>query len=133
MWVSLASTRRVAAQVRIRTIVLIHRLRNLSNLFSYLYFPLCLPPRHNMTRPKQKPGLSFSQALDATRRVAEAIGIHSSKKMRDVVTKRFKEIFPGKTPYEWQLDVTEALVLGLDSIVIAGTGAGKTMPLLCLC
>ena len=31
-------------------------------------------------------------------------------------------------PYSWQLDVTEAIFLGLDPVVIAGTGAGKTMP-----
>ena len=31
---------------------------------------------------------------------------------------------------EWQLDVTEAIMLGLDSVVIAGTGAGKMVPLL---
>jgi superfamily II DNA helicase RecQ len=30
--------------------------------------------------------------------------------------------------YEWQIDVSEALLLGLDCSVIAGTGAGKTMP-----
>ncbi|KAI0670266.1 P-loop containing nucleoside triphosphate hydrolase protein [Trametes maxima] len=34
----------------------------------------------------------------------------------------------GKLPYEWQLDVAEALVLGLDTVLTAGTGAGKTMP-----
>ena len=34
----------------------------------------------------------------------------------------------GKKPYEWQLDLAEALYLGLDSVVIAGTGAGKTLP-----
>ncbi|KAK7008277.1 bloom syndrome [Favolaschia claudopus] len=34
----------------------------------------------------------------------------------------------GKKPYEWQIDVSEALILGLDSVVIAGTGAGKTIP-----
>ena len=28
----------------------------------------------------------------------------------------------GKDPYEWQLDVTEAILLGLDSVIIAGTG-----------
>ncbi|KAI0630350.1 P-loop containing nucleoside triphosphate hydrolase protein [Trametes polyzona] len=33
-----------------------------------------------------------------------------------------------KTPYDWQLDVAEALLLGVDCIVIAGTGSGKTMP-----
>ena len=30
--------------------------------------------------------------------------------------------------YEWQLDVCEALELGRDSIVIVGTGSGKTTP-----
>ncbi|TRM56542.1 P-loop containing nucleoside triphosphate hydrolase protein [Schizophyllum amplum] len=34
----------------------------------------------------------------------------------------------GYEPREWQLDITEALLLGLDSVLIAGTGAGKTMP-----
>lgn len=34
----------------------------------------------------------------------------------------------GLEPYNWQLDVTEAMLLGLDSVVIAGTGSGKTIP-----
>ena len=34
----------------------------------------------------------------------------------------------GKAPHEWQVDVTEALLVGLDCTVIAGTGSGKTMP-----
>ena len=34
----------------------------------------------------------------------------------------------GYAPHEWQLDVVEALYLGIDTIVIAGTGAGKTLP-----
>jgi ATP-dependent helicase YprA (DUF1998 family) len=33
-----------------------------------------------------------------------------------------------RVPYDWQLDVAEALLLGLDCSVIAGTGAGKTLP-----
>ncbi|KAF8798685.1 hypothetical protein BYT27DRAFT_7122750 [Phlegmacium glaucopus] len=33
-----------------------------------------------------------------------------------------------QTPYGWQLDVAEAILLGLDSVVIAGTGRGKTIP-----
>jgi len=39
----------------------------------------------------------------------------------------FREWF-GKDPYDWQLDMTGAILLGLDSVVIAGTGAGKIMP-----
>ncbi|KAJ7765434.1 hypothetical protein DFH07DRAFT_680736, partial [Mycena maculata] len=34
----------------------------------------------------------------------------------------------GKDTYEWQINVVEALILGLDAVVIAGTGAGKTVP-----
>jgi CRISPR/Cas system-associated endonuclease/helicase Cas3 len=43
----------------------------------------------------------------------------------------FRERF-GKDPYDWQLDVTEVILLDLDSVVIAGTGAGKTMPFMML-
>jgi ATP-dependent helicase YprA (DUF1998 family) len=34
----------------------------------------------------------------------------------------------GRKPYPWQLDCAEALVLGIDYIVLAGTGFGKTLP-----
>ncbi|KAI0790865.1 P-loop containing nucleoside triphosphate hydrolase protein [Abortiporus biennis] len=34
----------------------------------------------------------------------------------------------GKQAREWQLDVAECLLLGIDSVMIAGTGAGKTVP-----
>ncbi|KAJ7189419.1 hypothetical protein GGX14DRAFT_383272 [Mycena pura] len=49
-------------------------------------------------------------------------------------TRLFEEQFK-KPPYESQIDISEAIILGLDAIgVIAGTGAGKTilfmMPLL---
>lgn len=29
--------------------------------------------------------------------------------------------------YDWQLDTAESILLGLDAVVVAGTGAGKTM------
>ena len=45
------------------------------------------------------------------------------EKLISIFSQRF-----GQVPYPWQLDVTEALLLGLDTVVIAGTGAGKTMP-----
>ena len=35
---------------------------------------------------------------------------------------------PTITPHDWQLDLAEALTLGLDVTVIAGTGSGKTLP-----
>ena len=35
---------------------------------------------------------------------------------------------PKIKPYNWQIDVAEALALGLDATVVAGTGSGKTLP-----
>ena len=35
---------------------------------------------------------------------------------------------PTITLYDWQIDVAEALTLGLDATVIASTGSGKTLP-----
>jgi ATP-dependent helicase YprA (DUF1998 family) len=52
---------------------------------------------------------------------------YDSSKTRQDITLLFRERF-GTDPYEWQLDVTEAILLRLDSVVIAGTGADKTMP-----
>ena len=52
---------------------------------------------------------------------------YDSRKTRSAVTQLF-EARSGKTPYDWQLDVTKAILLGLDSVVIAGTGSGKTIP-----
>jgi ATP-dependent helicase YprA (DUF1998 family) len=52
---------------------------------------------------------------------------YDSRQTRSAITQSFKAR-SGKTPYDWQLDVTEAILLGLDSTVIAGTGSGKTIP-----
>ncbi|KAF8168911.1 P-loop containing nucleoside triphosphate hydrolase protein [Pholiota molesta] len=52
---------------------------------------------------------------------------YDSHATRTRVHQLFRERF-GCPPHDWQVDVTEAMLLGLDSIVIAGTGAGKTMP-----
>ena len=45
-----------------------------------------------------------------------------------MIEKTFSDAFDGLAPFDWQTDVCEALMLGLDCVVIAGTGAGKTMP-----
>ncbi|KAJ6576799.1 hypothetical protein B0H10DRAFT_1658918, partial [Mycena sp. CBHHK59/15] len=52
---------------------------------------------------------------------------YDSDQTRRDLARLFEEMFK-KPPYEWQIDVSEALVLGLDAVVIAGTGAGKTIP-----
>jgi ATP-dependent helicase YprA (DUF1998 family) len=53
---------------------------------------------------------------------------YDSQDTRSTIIKNFKDIFNGLEPYEWQLDVSEAILLGLDTTVIAGTGSGKTIP-----
>jgi hypothetical protein len=58
---------------------------------------------------------------------AESTGYDTARTWCAIICK-FKEAFNGNTPYDWQLDMAEALILGLDSMVIAGTGSGKTMP-----
>ncbi|PCH44251.1 hypothetical protein WOLCODRAFT_76312 [Wolfiporia cocos MD-104 SS10] len=71
----------------------------------------------------------FNLLLEAAREAAYKTRQYSSAETRAKLTAEFKRIFgPDKAPYDWQLDVTEAILLGLDAIVIAGTGAGKTMP-----
>ncbi|KAF9071411.1 hypothetical protein BDP27DRAFT_1154110, partial [Rhodocollybia butyracea] len=53
---------------------------------------------------------------------------YNSEKTRAQLCKEFTRCTNGMVAYDWQVDVAEALLLGLDCTVIAGTGAGKTMP-----
>ena len=59
---------------------------------------------------------------------------YNYEETRATIVKNFTEVFDGKWPYSWQVEPCETLLLGLNSIVIAGTGAGKiflfAMPLL---
>ena len=67
--------------------------------------------------------------LDKARADAKRKNGYDWQQTRDDITSIFRERF-GTDPYSWQLDVTdsEAIFFGLDPVVIAGTGAGKTMP-----
>ena len=47
---------------------------------------------------------------------------------RALLTAAVKSVFDGNKPRKFQLDVAEALILGLDVTAIAGTGSGKTLP-----
>ena len=69
---------------------------------------------------------SYRNLEKAQEAAARKSGYNSSRtraELKSLFHNRF-----GHDPYEWQLDVTEAILLGLDSVVIAGTGASKTMP-----
>ncbi len=68
------------------------------------------------------------RVLTAARRHAEKICKYDSMDARQRMTDAFRERNDGKTPHPWQLDTAEAILLGIDGLVIAGTGAGKTVP-----
>lgn len=60
------------------------------------------------------------------------------KSMYDFAQRRVKTIqwvreqFNGREPHPWQLDVGEAIALGLDALVISLTGSGKSLPFVIL-
>jgi len=53
---------------------------------------------------------------------------YNSQATRRTLSDAVTALCPAITPYDWQLDLAEALTLGLDATVIAGTGSGKTLP-----
>ena len=53
---------------------------------------------------------------------------YDSETTRRVLSDSVTRLCSTITPYDWQLDLAEALILGLDATVIAGTGSGKTLP-----
>lgn len=67
---------------------------------------------------------SFS-VLEQARRSKEGYNPNAT---REALTNAVKAAFNQNVPRSFQLDVAEALILGLDSTVIAGTGSGKTLP-----
>ena len=65
--------------------------------------------------------------LQAARDKAAEDHDYDSVSTRNQLTVAFERRF-NVPPYPWQLDVTEAMLVGLDSLSIAGTGSGKTIP-----
>ncbi|KAJ6600054.1 P-loop containing nucleoside triphosphate hydrolase protein, partial [Mycena sp. CBHHK59/15] len=53
---------------------------------------------------------------------------YQSAPVRAKIRLEFTQRNGGMVAHDWQVDMGEALVLGLDCSLIAGTGAGKTMP-----
>ncbi|OSX63622.1 hypothetical protein POSPLADRAFT_1139909 [Postia placenta MAD-698-R-SB12] len=79
-------------------------------------------------------GLSTLSVSILKKACEEAAKTHqySSAETRRRIIDEFTRVFDGRQPYDWQIDVTEAILLCsrhcVDCMVIAGTGAGKTMP-----
>ena len=68
--------------------------------------------------------LSYKLLSDARARK----GGYDSQATRRTLSNSVTALCPAIMPYEWQIDLAEALTLGLDATVIAGTGSGKTLP-----
>jgi len=69
---------------------------------------------------------TYENLEEARQRAQEESGYNSEQARRDMAAIA-REKF-GYAPYEWQVDVAEAFVLGMDATVIAPTGAGKSIP-----
>ena len=66
--------------------------------------------------------------LQRARTDAAAKNGYNSTATRNAMANLFHTNSGGKMPYDWQLDIAEAFILGLDCVLIAGTGMGKTIP-----
>ncbi len=72
--------------------------------------------------------LSASDALQNAHDAALKENNYDSDGTHQAMSQKLQEIFDGRSPYDWQLDTAEAIILGLNCVVVARTGAGKTIP-----
>jgi len=68
------------------------------------------------------------QNLEAARKLASENHGYDSASMCKQLKDAFRIRTEGHEPFKWQLDAAEAFLLGLDCLIVAGTGAGKTLP-----
>ncbi|KAH7917208.1 P-loop containing nucleoside triphosphate hydrolase protein [Leucogyrophana mollusca] len=87
-----------------------------------------MAPVHSRVASHERDADRSSKLLRNARENATKLHKYNSLATRLKIYDEFRARNDNKEPYEWQMDVAEALVLGLDCTVIAGTGAGKTMP-----
>ena len=73
-----------------------------------------------------RPGLLNVSKMSACRRPAPEG--YDSTQIRREISRLLSASSLRNNPFDWQLDVIKALLLGLNSVVIAGTGSGKTIP-----
>lgn len=87
-----------------------------------------MPPVQSVVSSAERDHARGVKRLAVARMEAAQKHQYDSQKTRKKLSDLVQQHFHGCKPYEWQLDTAEALLLGLDSVVIAGTGAGKTLP-----
>lgn len=63
-----------------------------------------------------------------TRRLEQARDTGDDPDLRNRIREGYKSRCDGREPYDWQLNATEAVMRGIDTTVVAGTGAGKSEP-----
>ena len=78
----------------------------------------------NRERDPATPSNSFN-TLNNTHKSREGYNSHATW---EAPTKVVKAVFNQNSLCDFQLDVAEALILGLDTMVVARTGSGKTLP-----
>lgn len=83
------------------------------------------PSRHDTYKQDMA---KFQETLQTARNTALKDRKYQSSTTRATLLSEFSARNDGMSAYPWQIDVAEALLLGLDCTVVAGTGAGKTMP-----
>ncbi|KAJ6499888.1 P-loop containing nucleoside triphosphate hydrolase protein [Mycena vulgaris] len=76
----------------------------------------------------QRSAVRAAAILQKARDEARKTRNYQSAPTRAKIRNEFSKRNPGMTAHEWQVDIGEALHLGVDCSMIAGTGAGKTMP-----
>ncbi|KAJ6451972.1 hypothetical protein C8R45DRAFT_1113313 [Mycena sanguinolenta] len=82
-----------------------------------------MPTADEYTRRAEKSQRLLQAAHQKARRKTKYDSARTQRNLAHLFEENFK-----KPPYKWQIDVSEALVLRLDAVVLAGTGAGKTIP-----
>ncbi|KAJ3757589.1 P-loop containing nucleoside triphosphate hydrolase protein [Lentinula raphanica] len=87
-----------------------------------------MAPAHSRMQDHKKDYERSQKKLEIARMEASRRTGYDSKSTRTLLRSEFTRITGGLSAYTWQIDTAEALLLGLDCSVIAGTGAGKTMP-----
>jgi ATP-dependent helicase YprA (DUF1998 family) len=68
---------------------------------------------------------SYTEILENARKSQHGYDPDATRKL---LIAAVKSAFNGNEPRMFQLNIAEALILGLDVTAIAGTGSGKTLP-----
>jgi ATP-dependent helicase YprA (DUF1998 family) len=78
---------------------------------------------------RQKDPATPSDSFNVLEEAHKSTKGYNSHATREALTDAVKLAFNQNTPHNFQLDdVAEALILGLDAMLVAGTGSGKTLP-----